>query len=106
MVHTRLPRGIAKILALLYFALRTDRPEVLHAVDPIDTARGLLQRDWVLEIPLNNLDTLVHQPLHGEGVCFEGERAQLPALGKQVTDHGSALPPKGWKLREIGRAHV
>src|SRR5215831_4665751 len=47
---------VRQILALLNLTLRSDRPEILNAIDTVDAARGRLQRYRLFQISLHHFD--------------------------------------------------
>src|SRR6516225_7429777 len=108
MTHVGLLCRGRHVLALLNLTFRTNRPEVLNAVDAIHSLRSACDRPWVLQVSLDNLHTLTRQ-----GFCFltawsPGQCSQLPSLREQMSNNSATLSDRrpGYKDCFVRLNHI
>ena len=64
-LDTRFLCGVSKALALLNLPFRADPPEILYAVNAVDTPTSPLKRRRIFQVSLHHFDALPRKLLRG-----------------------------------------
>src|SRR5258708_25026793 len=79
MFYSSLLGGLSEVFALLHFASRPNRPEILHTIDAVNTSHGTLEGGWIFQIAFHQFDTLVGLLLGRITTALTSQRSQPPS---------------------------